>query len=107
VRCGRDVFFAALANLAILTAGFSGWSALRSEDFSTAGLAHFLPYAGRSNSFPLEGNSYRAAYLIALYFYEVTNGMPFALYENRRSGAQRGAPENNFGQRFSVGTPCF
>ena len=25
----------------------------------------------------------------------------------RRSGAQRGASENNFGQRFSVSTPCF
>src|SRR4051812_3815799 len=24
----------------------------------------------------------------------------------RRSGAQRGASENNFGQRFSVSTPC-
>jgi hypothetical protein len=29
------------------------------------------------------------------------NGTPHALFHNRRSGAQRGAPENNFGQRFS------
>ncbi len=29
------------------------------------------------------------------------NGIPHALSHGRRSGAQRGAPENNFGQRFS------
>jgi hypothetical protein len=29
------------------------------------------------------------------------NGTPHALSHSRRSGAQRGAPENNFGQRFS------
>jgi hypothetical protein len=34
-------------------------------------------------------------------------GIPVALEKNRRSGAQRGASENNFGQRFSVSTPCF
>jgi hypothetical protein len=29
------------------------------------------------------------------------NGTPHAVTHSRRSGAQRGAPENNFGQRFS------
>jgi len=35
------------------------------------------------------------------------DGTPLALVKARRSGAQRGASENNFGQRFSVSTPCF
>jgi hypothetical protein len=35
------------------------------------------------------------------------DGTLLALVKNRRSGAQRGASENNFGQRFSVSTPCF
>ena len=40
-------------------------------------------------------------------FQRVKDGTLLALVENRRSGAQRGASENNFGQRFSVSTPCF
>ena len=41
------------------------------------------------------------------YFQGFTDGTLLATFRNRRSGAQRGASENNFGQRFSVSTPCF
>jgi hypothetical protein len=60
----------------------------------------------RSKSFPLPCNSYKAGKTCVLYFYALADGLWLALYENRRSGAQRGASENNFGQRFSVSTPC-
>jgi hypothetical protein len=41
-----------------------------------------------------------------LYFQRFADGTLVALEKGRRSGAQRGASENNFGQRFSVSTPC-
>ena len=40
-------------------------------------------------------------------FQRFADGTLVALEKGRRSGAQRGASENNFGQRFSVSTPCF
>ena len=36
-----------------------------------------------------------------LFFQAVRNGTEAAIWQGRRSGAQRGALENNFGQRFS------
>jgi hypothetical protein len=54
-----------------------------------------------SNSFQGPRNSYKAAQIVSFYFEEFADGIPHATRENRRSGAQRGAPENNFGQRFS------
>jgi len=55
----------------------------------------------RSNSFPGQGNSYSAEKLASFCFEWLADGNSFALYTARRSGAQRGAPKNNFGQRFS------
>ena len=61
----------------------------------------------RSNSFPFLGKSYKESPIGRLYFQSVGDGTLVALGKGRRSGAQRGASENNFGQRFSVSTPCF
>jgi hypothetical protein len=66
----------------------------------------FAPPA-RSKTFRVESNSYNDPNQIAVHFQSLRNGGFLALTENRRSGAQRGASENNFGQRFSVSTPCF
>ncbi len=70
-------------------------------------LALQLPKLVRSNSFPGPRNSYPGNRSGSSYFERFTDGMRFAISQNRRSGAQRGASENNFGQRFSVSTPCF
>jgi hypothetical protein len=70
-------------------------------------MAPFLPYLQRSKTFRVESNSYNEPTKIAARFQSLRNGGVLALTENRRSGAQRGASENNFGQRFSVSTPCF
>jgi len=69
-------------------------------------LALRLPKALRSNSFPDPRNSYPDNHPGSSCFEWFTDGKRFALSRNRRSGAQRGASENNFGQRFSVSTPC-
>ena len=61
----------------------------------------------RSNSFPAPRNSYRGELRSCADSEPFTDGMTFATGKGRRSGAQRGASENNFGQRFSVSTPCF
>ena len=61
----------------------------------------------RSKSFPVAGNYYRRAMPARTCFQRFRNGKVLALWKSRRSGAQRGASENNFGQRFSVSTPCF
>ncbi len=60
----------------------------------------------RSNSFSVLGKSYKGRPIRLIYFQSLKDGTLLALVENRRSGAQRGASENNFGQRFSVSTPC-
>src|SRR5258708_39283410 len=54
-----------------------------------------------SNSFRLNGNSYRGRSTAHSYFQPLANGKKGAILLGRRSGAQRGALENNFGQRFS------
>src|SRR5436853_7458314 len=61
----------------------------------------------RSKTFRVESNSYNELNQIATRFQALRNGGVLALTGTRRSGAQRGASENNFGQRFSVSTPCF
>jgi hypothetical protein len=61
----------------------------------------------RSSSFFVIGKSYKGLKLAAMCFQCFKDGTLLALVKNRRSGAQRGASENNFGQRFSVSTPCF
>ncbi|HKV81896.1 MAG TPA: hypothetical protein VJP02_27360, partial [Candidatus Sulfotelmatobacter sp.] len=61
----------------------------------------------RSKTFRVESNSYNEPNQIAVRFQSLRNGALLALTKTRRSGAQRGASENNFGQRFSVSTPCF
>ena len=65
-----------------------------------------LAEIARSNSFSGPRNSYSRDHPGSPCFERFTDGMRFALSQNRRSGAQRGASENNFGQRFSVSTPC-
>jgi hypothetical protein len=67
----------------------------------------FLASSARSKTFRVESNSYNEPNQIAMGFQSLRNGGVLALTETRRSGAQRGASENNFGQRFSVSTPCF
>jgi hypothetical protein len=47
------------------------------------------------------GNSYRVKSRHDVCFERFADGTLFAYNNARRSGAQRGAPENNFGQRFS------
>jgi len=59
-----------------------------------------------SNSFPPGCNSYQGRSRTTPCFQPLTNGKPVAILQPRRSGAQRGALENNFGQRFSLGAPC-
>jgi hypothetical protein len=39
--------------------------------------------------------------LASVYFEGLADGLSLAIRKGRRSGAQRGVPENNFGQRFS------
>jgi len=70
-------------------------------------LAPLLQHPERSKTFRVESNSYNEPNQIGLLFQSLTNGWLLALSSGRRSGAQRGASENNFGQRFSVSTPCF
>jgi hypothetical protein len=70
-------------------------------------MAPFLRCPERSKTFRVESNSYREPNQIGTLFQLLTNGLVLALPNARRSGAQRGASENNFGQRFSVSTPCF
>jgi hypothetical protein len=60
-----------------------------------------LPDFSAVKSFPTQGNSYRGPNPGFVYFEGLENGIRHALSHGRRSGAQRGAPENNFGQRFS------
>jgi hypothetical protein len=55
----------------------------------------------RSNSFIVGAQFLPSQNVARLYFEGLADGTRHALLENRRSGAQRGAPENNFGQRFS------
>jgi hypothetical protein len=76
------------------------------EDFFNNPDGSNLALHTRSKLFPRHGNSYRAKKLLTPYFQSFTDGIRLALYIARRSGAQRGASENNFGQRFSVSTPC-
>jgi len=64
-------------------------------------LALFLLPKFRSKSFLRPGNSYQTGKFADFYFERLADGMPHALAPRRRSGAQRGAPGNNFGQRFS------
>jgi hypothetical protein len=61
----------------------------------------------RSSSFFVNGKSYKGWKVPGMCFQCFKDGTLLALVEDRRSGAQRGASENNFGQRFSVSTPCF
>lgn len=74
--------------------------------FSTA-VGPVVALGPRSNSFPVVCKSYKELELRRLYFQRFADGTLVALEKGRRSGAQRGASENNFGQRFSVSTPCF
>jgi len=73
----------------------------------TIGDGPSLARAPRSKTFRVESNSYNELNQIATRFQALRNGGVLALTGTRRSGAQRGASENNFGQRFSVSTPCF
>ena|ERR1700733_4963305 len=75
------------------------------NDFNSL-LARLLRRVPRSNSFSVLGKSYKGRRFPLIYFQSLKDGTLHALVENRRSGAQRGASENNFGQRFSVSTPC-
>lgn len=59
------------------------------------------PRTPRSKSFFRQGNSYNLPKIRLQYFQSLANGTRHATDERRRSGAQRGALENNFGQRFS------
>jgi hypothetical protein len=61
----------------------------------------------RSSSFFIIGKTYKGLREAGICFQRFKDGTMVALVENRRSGAQRGTSENNFGQRFSVGAPCF
>src|ERR1700737_3945184 len=61
----------------------------------------FLALGTRRKTFPAGSNSYRVQSSQPLFFQGLTDGTVCALGKGRRSGAQRGAPENNFGQRFS------
>jgi len=61
----------------------------------------------RGKTFPGAGNYYRAENIVIVCFEAFALRHPSCFRKNRRSGAQRGASENNFGQRFSVSTPCF
>ena len=75
--------------------------------FLNSGMAFALPLwcevkVSASKAIPTAG--YHNALVSFQY---VRNGRVLALHISRRSGAQRGASENNFGQRFSVSTPCF
>jgi hypothetical protein len=79
----------------------------KSSPFVTVKMAPFLLSWARSKTFRVESNSYNWPNQIAIRFQSLRNGGVLALTETRRSGAQRGASENNFGQRFSVSTPCF
>jgi hypothetical protein len=84
--------------------GFSGRiSELRFE----VQVGPWLATEARRKSFLGAGNSYRAGNRVPFILKRLRDGTPFALGKGRRSGAQRGASENNFGQRFSVSTPCF
>ncbi len=74
--------------------------------FSTA-LGPLVAYGPKSKSFPVVCKSYKEPEVRHLCFQQVADGTLVALVKGRRSGAQRGASENNFGQRFSVSTPCF
>ena len=71
------------------------------------GVALLLRCRARSKTFRVESNSYNSPITMSIVFQSLRNGRVLALTRNRRSGAQRGASENNFGQRFSVRTPCF
>jgi len=66
-----------------------------------------LAFEERSKSFAAKAIPTAGFNRMHVSFQHVKNGRVLALYRNRRSGAQRGASENNFGQRFSVSTPCF
>src|SRR5258708_4964328 len=55
----------------------------------------------RRKTFPAGSNSYRVQPAQPSFYQWFTDGTVCALGKGRRSGAQRGAPENNFGQRFS------
>ena len=61
----------------------------------------------RGKTFPGAGNYYRAENIVIVSFEAFALRHPSCFRKNRRSGAQRGASENNFGQRFSLSTPCF
>ena len=61
----------------------------------------------RGKTFPGAGNYYRAENIVIVCFEAFALRHPSCFRKDRRSGAQRGASENNFGQRFSVSTPCF
>jgi len=88
----------------------SGWNyrifESRSKNDFNSLLARLLRRVPRSNSFSVLGKSYKGRRFPLIYFQSLKDGTLHALVENRRSGAQRGASENNFGQRFSVSTPC-
>jgi hypothetical protein len=77
------------------------------NSISEASLALGLREKRRRKSFLRAGNSYRAGNIVPFILRYLRDGTPLALEKVRRSGAQRGASENNFGQRFSVSTPCF
>ena len=70
-------------------------------------LATALRREGRSKSFRREAIPTEQKNRPPFSLNKLQDGIPLALVKNRRSGAQRGASENNFGQRFSVSTPCF
>jgi hypothetical protein len=68
--------------------------------FQQAG-GHAVASFDRSNSFPVPAQFLPSQKVSRFYFEGLADGTLVALFLNRRSGAQRGAPENNFGQRFS------
>jgi hypothetical protein len=58
------------------------------------------------NSFPLGGISYAITKISSLCFQQLKSGTGDALTENRRSGAQRGAPEKKLRPEVFLSAPC-
>lgn len=69
-------------------------------------LGHYRASLWRGKNSPHHWKFLRRVKMSHTYFQRFSFGIPVAICKNRRSGAQRGASENNFGQRFSVSTPC-
>jgi hypothetical protein len=61
---------------------------------------------GERNSFPLGGISYLITKISPLCFQQFKSGTGDALTENRRSGAQRGAPEKKLRPEVFLSAPC-